>query len=82
MTMHDDDSVDESDDIYLSAYYLLAGCRMTGKRKVGPKIYFQFKNDAGSLPELRRAFYSGEAVGKLHDFSIKVVGCKQLLFEP
>lgn len=82
MTAHqDEDFVGETDDIYLAAYYMHAGCTFVGKRKVGPKVYFRFKNDAGPISELRKAFFSGQAVGRLHDYSQKVIAAKQLLHD-
>lgn len=76
----DEDFTGETDDIYLAAYYMYAACTFVGKRKVGPKVYFQFRNDAGPISELRRAFFSGSAVGRLHDYAQKVIAAKQLLY--
>ena len=77
-----DDSLGETDDIYLAAYYMLVGCKYVSKRKVGPKVYFLFRHDAGPIAQLRTAFFSGEAVGKLHDYAQKVIASKQLLHDP
>lgn len=71
-----DDEI-ETDDIYLGAYFLLCGCSIAKTRKIGPKILWTFKNPAGSIHELRQAYYTG-AVGKLCDFAAKVVNMKQL----
>jgi len=79
--IQEDETTGETDDIYLAAYYMLAGCSFVGKRKVGPKVYFRFRNNAGPISELRRAFFSGEATGKLHDYAQKVVASKQLLHD-
>lgn len=79
--IQEDETTGETDDIYLAAYYMLAACSFVGKRKVGPKVYFRFRNNAGPISELRRAFFSGEAQGKLHDYAQKVVAAKQLLHD-
>lgn len=73
----------ETDDIYLAAYFMYAGCKYVGKRRVGPqKIYFIFRNDGGDSPsDLRKAFFSGEAVVRAHDYAQKVVAAKQLLHD-
>lgn len=76
----EDETIGETDDIYLAAYYMYAACRFIGKRKVGQKVYFRFQNPAGPISELRRAFFSGEANGRLHDYAQKVIAAKQLLF--
>lgn len=82
MTAHqDEDHVGETDDIYLAAYYMYAGCTFVGKRKVGPKVYFRFRNNAGPITELRKEFFSGAATGKLHDYAQKVIAAKQLLHD-
>ncbi len=70
----------ETDDIYLGAYFMLCGCNLVHKRKVGQKVLFTFSNPAGSTVELRSQYYTG-AIGKLHDYAQKVVAMKQLLFD-
>jgi hypothetical protein len=70
----------ETDDIYLGAYFMLCGCHLDHKRRNGQKVLFTFSNPTGSITELRSQFYMG-AVGKLHDYSQKVVAMKQLLFD-
>jgi hypothetical protein len=77
-----DDSEMESDDIYLSAFFLLSGCVLVRKRRSGPtKIYFVFSNPAGSIKELRQAFFSGKAIVKAHDYSQKIIAMKELLHD-
>jgi hypothetical protein len=70
----------ETHDIYLAAYLLLAGCVLSRERKVGARKYFIFTNPAGSLVELRQAYYSGAAVVKVHDYAQKVIAVKNLVF--
>jgi hypothetical protein len=67
----------ETDDIYLGAYFLLCGCSIARTRKIGPKVLWNFMNPAGSISELRQAYYMG-ATGKLCDYASKVVVMKQL----
>ena len=81
MAGNQDDDFTETDDIYLAAYYMYAACTFVGKRKVGPKVYFAFRNTAGPIADLRRAFFSGEASVRAHDYAQKVIAAKQLLHD-
>lgn len=72
----------ETHDIYLAAYLKYAGCSLKNRRKQGPRVFFIFTNTGGSIKELREAFYSGKAVGKLHDYSQHIIAMKQLCFDP
>ncbi len=71
----------ETHDIYFAAYLMLAGCVLKRERKVGPRKYFIFTNPAGSINDLRTAYYSGTAIVKAHDYSLKIVAMKQLCFD-
>jgi hypothetical protein len=71
----------ETHDIYLAAYLNLAGCSLKKRRRQGPRVYFVFTNPAGSIGELREAFYSGKAVVKAHAYSQAIIAQKQLCFD-
>jgi hypothetical protein len=71
----------ETHDIYLAAYLILAGCVLKRDRKVGPRKYFIFTNPAGSIQDLRQAYYAGTAVVKAHDFTQKIIAMKNLCFD-
>jgi len=72
----------EVDDLYFAAFLMLSGCEFVRKRKVGAtKIVFTFRNAAGPIGDLRTDFYSGKAVGKLHDYSQKILAVKELLHD-
>lgn len=71
----------ETHDIYLAAYLKMAACEMKNRRRQGPRVYFVFTNVGGSLKSLREDFYSGKAVGKLHEYSQAIIAMKQLCFE-
>lgn len=71
----------ETHDIYLAAYLILAGCVLRRERKVGIRKYFVFHNPAGSILELRQAYYSGTAIVKAHDFTQKIIAMKNLCFD-
>ncbi len=70
----------ETDDIYLAAYLMTSGCVMEKRRKIGAKVLFTYSNPAGSIKELREAYYSGKGLVKAHQFSMAIVSVKQLLF--
>ncbi len=71
----------ETDDIYLAAYFSIAGCELARRRKQGPKVWFVFTNIGGSMKELRDAFYIGKAQGSYYSYSQKVIAMKQLCFD-
>lgn len=79
MEQNKDDTILEIDDIYLGAFFLLSGCQIISKRNISQKVLFTFQNPAGSITELRHAYYLG-ATGKLSEFSHNIVTMKQLLF--
>lgn len=71
----------ETDDIYLSAYLQIAGCVMERRKKVGNKVVFVFTNPAGSIKDLREAYYSNKAMVRANQFAQQVRDMKQLCFE-
>ena len=71
----------ETHDIYLAAFFMLAGCKMLRRRKQANRVYFVFVNPAGSMQELRESFFSGEAKVPAHQYSQMIIACKQLCFE-
>ncbi len=80
MTGKEGDEFAETDDIYLAAYFMYAACTFVSKRNVGTKVYFRFQNPAGPIADLQKAFYSGAANVRAHDYAQKVVAAKQLLY--
>jgi hypothetical protein len=71
----------ETDDIYLAAYFAVCGCKLERRRKQGQKVWFVFSNPAGSMIDLRMAYYSNQGVVKARDFAQRVVDMKQLCHE-
>jgi hypothetical protein len=71
----------ETDDIYLAAYLMLAGCQLLRRRKQGVKVYFIFVNPGGTMNEMREAYFSGKASVKPHDYAQKIIAVKNLCFE-
>jgi hypothetical protein len=71
----------ETHDIYLAAYLMLAGCVLKRERKVNARKYFIFTNPAGSMSELRSAYYNGTGTVKAHDFTQKIIAMKNLCFD-
>jgi len=78
-TKDKDNDTMEIDDIYLGAYFMLCACELVSRRNIGQKVLFTFKNPAGSIQDLRRAYYIG-ATGKLNEYAQKVVTMKQLCY--
>jgi hypothetical protein len=70
----------ETDDIYLAAYFMVSGCVMEKRRKIGTKVLFTYSNPAGPMKDLREAYYSGKGLVKAQNFSQAIVSVKQLLF--
>ena len=71
----------ETDDIYLAAYFMLCGCIMEKRKKIGNKVLFVFTNPAGSIQELREGYYSGKARVNPHQFQQQIIAMKKLCFE-
>lgn len=69
----------ETSDIYLAAFFILAGCKMERERRVGARKYLIFTNPAGSISELRQAYYTGSAKVSAHDYAQKIIGMKHLV---
>ncbi len=72
----------ETDDIYLAAYFLICGCTMDKRRKVGNKVMFVFSNPAGPMNDLRENYYSGKAMVRANAYSQTIISCKKLCFDP
>jgi hypothetical protein len=71
----------ETHDIYLAAYLGLAGCKFERKRKEGRRVFFIFTNPAGSIQELRDAYYSGTAQVPAFRYAQEILGKKQQCFD-
>lgn len=71
----------ETDDIYLAAYFMLCGCEMVKRKKLGNKVLFVFTNPAGSMQDLREGYYSGKAKVNPHQYSTQVQAFKKMCFE-
>ena len=80
MTTLDPEPEFETHDIYLAAYLKVSGCDMIRRRRQGPRVYFVFKNPAGSVMEMRQAYYSGEGQVVANTFARAVISFKQLCF--
>lgn len=81
MTEFKDPTEYETDDIYLAAYFMVASCTLKDRRKRGNKVLFVFTNPAGSMQEVRQAYYSGTASVKPHEYAQRLIACKSLCFE-
>lgn len=68
----------ETHDIYLAAYLLVAGCTLTNTKKQGARKIFVFRNPAGSINDLRQAYFSGAASVKAHEYAQKIIAMKNL----
>ena len=71
----------ETHDIYLAAYLKVSGCTLVRRRKQANRVYFVFVNPAGSILDLREAFFSGQGKVSAHQYSMEIVSVKQLCFE-
>lgn len=70
----------ETHDIYLAAYFMVCGCTLARQRRQGPRVYFIFTNPAGSMKELREAYYSNKGNVKAHMYAQQVIAMKQLCY--
>jgi hypothetical protein len=70
----------ETPDIYLAAYFDVAGCTMKRKRNEGKRVFFVFENVAGSMKSMRDDFYSGRAKVIAHQFSERIKAYKEMCF--
>jgi len=74
----------ETTDIYLAAYFAIAGCDFVRKREERihnsdrKRVYFVFTNKAGSIKELRDAYHSGQ--GRFSEYAQKIKDYKQMCF--
>lgn len=68
----------ETDDIYLAAWFALAGAEYVSKRKRGVKVLFLFRHP--TIHQLFEDFFTGKAQGKIADYAQKVVAFKELCF--
>ncbi len=71
----------ETHDIYLAAYLKVCSCQLLRRRKQANRVYFVFTNSAGSIKDLREAFFSGQAKVPAHQYAMEIVSVKQLCFE-
>ncbi len=75
-----DDSELEVVDIYLAAYLKHSGCLIKGKRSQGRRVFITFTNPAGSINQLRDAYYSG--AGGYAAYAREIMNMKQLVNGP
>lgn len=75
----DEDSF-ETHDIYLAAYFQVAGCEFIGKRRQGHRVFFKFRNPGGSMEALRTAFYAGTGKVSANTYADQVKNFKELCF--
>jgi len=71
----------ETHDIYLAAYFKIAGCEMSGRHKVGNRWYFKFSNPAGPMQDIREAYYSGKGQVPAVRFAQEIQNMKELCFD-
>ncbi len=71
----------ETHDIYLAAYFCICSCKYIRKYKQGPRVHFVFSNPAGSMKELREAYYSDKGLVPAKKFADEVSRFKHLCFE-
>ena len=79
--MDTEDKDFETHDIYLAAYLKVSGCMLARRRKQANRVYFVFTNPAGSIKDLREAFFSGQGKVSAHQYAMEIVSVKQLCFE-
>ncbi len=75
------DSEYETHDIYLAAYFKVAGCVLDRRYREGRRWYFVFSNPGGTVRDLREAYFSGKAQVIAKDYAKEVQDMKQLCFE-
>jgi NADH:ubiquinone oxidoreductase subunit D len=75
------DQTYETHDIYLAAYFAIAGCTYLRKRKAGSRVHFVFTNVGGTMQQMREAFYSGQAKVVANQYAQQIQHFKQLCFE-
>jgi hypothetical protein len=71
----------ETHEIYLAAYFFVSGCKYLRKHRQGPRVYFVFSNPAGSMKDLREAYYSDKGLVPAKKFADEIVRFKQLCFD-
>jgi hypothetical protein len=79
--MNTEDQEFETHDIYLAAYLKVCSCKMVRRRKQANRVYFVFTNPAGSIRDLREAFFSGDAKVSAQQYASAIISMKQLCFE-
>ena len=70
----------KTNDIYLAAYFRIAGCELVNRHQEGRRWYFVFQNPAGSMDELREEYYSGKARVCPKRHSDEIRSMKELCF--
>lgn len=71
----------ETHDIYLAAYFTVAGCQMVRRRRAGQRVFFVFRNPAGSMQDMREAYYSNRGTVPAARYAQEVMAMKQLCHE-
>lgn len=79
--MDTEDKEFETHDIYLAAFFKVCSCKLLRRRKQANRVYFVYTNPAGSIRDLREAFFSGEAKVSAQQYAAAIVSIKQLCFE-
>jgi hypothetical protein len=71
----------ETHDIYLAAYFKISGCKMLKRYKQGARWIFVFANPAGSMKDLRVAYYAGKGMVSAKQYADEIINMKQLCFD-
>lgn len=77
--MSEPNTIHETDDMYLAAYYFISGCEYMGRRKVGSKVIFAFNSPLRPMSELTMDYYSGKAKVCAYDFAQRVTAVKKMI---
>ena len=77
--MSEQEEIFECHNIYLAAYLSECGCELSGRRKQGHRVFFQFKNIAGSVQTLREDYFSGKGKVTACKFADAIMKMKELL---
>lgn len=82
MNTHADSEEYETHDIYLAAYYKVAGCSYLRKYRQGRRVIFVFSNPGGTMREMREAFFSGKGMVVASEYADAVRKYKELCHDP
>jgi hypothetical protein len=81
MSSYNNEEDFETNDIYLAAYLKISGCDYDRRRREGARVFFVFSNKAGSVLDMREAYFAGKGKVVASAYAQELRNFKELCYK-